>query len=765
MTEGQRYLFQLLKELDEVCKKHNIIYYLAGGTLIGAVRHRGFVPWDDDADLYMTRDEFQKLIRVAKNGELPEGRVLECQELDRTYKNAFGRYMDLTTSAIHKSQVGTSDYAGEVLDILQLDPIPDGKRAERRQWRNLTLYSELINDASPYSHRIEANRVRYLFYRGLEKLVGRDRILIHLEKKMFRFPEEKCCRYMMRWGGAPLIFPYKMFDRAITVDFEGLDAYIPANFNSYLTYHYGDEWIYVPHVDHQMSHEAVHSATHVSEDIRQVYQGIVPKEYLFAEYEKRKIAMLWHSKKIHRVLDSLIKVQCAVVRENLYTDISRRKLNLAALYQAGDYSALITLFREYYVWQNSANFSGRDTYQQYYRYQNPILIELPDDMLLIALRVQFDIGRASKSWRTLEIYEEKKGTLPPKLARLRMDISQLRTAQNFYGLGKKEQALGELKEVLKKCPRNIVALKMTIKCLLETGGSRKSIQSLIKKASSLAPEDGEIIKYSADLIWEKSPQQAITQYLQAREKTANGITLLEIGDRIKAYTVIRQGELQAAFEREDWSKADRIYQELSELNPTFQTDLLYIRGCIARGSRPEYALWELWKRDLLTYRAEDELLPVGMLLLSAMGESPFVARCHMDVVRVKAGLLSKEQVRAEIRRREEIGAKNGMVCAGVELKKLWADLFQLDGALEKAYIIYCAVFLQLPEGSVMRMELEEQFDDDLARIRNMAQAGVSEEELRINLHTKFGLWLTEKSDVSTLSLLGQIQQYMVENVS
>ena len=61
MTDKQQHLYLLYKEVDELCRKHNIDYQLAGGTLIGAIRHRGFIPWDDDMDITMTRKKFVRL--------------------------------------------------------------------------------------------------------------------------------------------------------------------------------------------------------------------------------------------------------------------------------------------------------------------------------------------------------------------------------------------------------------------------------------------------------------------------------------------------------------------------------------------------------------------------------------------------------------------------------------------------------------------------------------------------------------------------------
>ena len=60
MTEKQEHLLQLFRELDEICKKNNLRYVMAGGTAIGVVRNEGFIPWDDDVDIYMPRDNWWK---------------------------------------------------------------------------------------------------------------------------------------------------------------------------------------------------------------------------------------------------------------------------------------------------------------------------------------------------------------------------------------------------------------------------------------------------------------------------------------------------------------------------------------------------------------------------------------------------------------------------------------------------------------------------------------------------------------------------------
>ena len=104
MTEKQEHLLQLFRELDEICKKNNLRYVMAGGTAIGVVRNEGFIPWDDDVDIYMPRDDWNKLVEIS-GSVLPEHRALQCVDVDRSYTNTFPRYVATDSCALHKHQI------------------------------------------------------------------------------------------------------------------------------------------------------------------------------------------------------------------------------------------------------------------------------------------------------------------------------------------------------------------------------------------------------------------------------------------------------------------------------------------------------------------------------------------------------------------------------------------------------------------------------------------------------------------------------------
>ena len=142
MTEKQKHLLKLFREIDGICKKHNLRYVMAGGTLIGVVRNEGFIPWDDDVDIYMPRDDWDKFVELSKT-EFPPNRAVQCVDVDRSYTNSFPRYADTSSCAVHKHQVIGDDKAGEIIDVLTLDPIPADDKEYEKYRTHMMIYSDL----------------------------------------------------------------------------------------------------------------------------------------------------------------------------------------------------------------------------------------------------------------------------------------------------------------------------------------------------------------------------------------------------------------------------------------------------------------------------------------------------------------------------------------------------------------------------------------------------------------------------------------------
>jgi lipopolysaccharide cholinephosphotransferase len=114
-------LLEMLDVFDGICRKHNINYWLVCGTLLGARRHGGFIPWDDDLDVAILQSDYNKLISVLKE-ELPEDLKIQTKETDKNYWYFFPKIRD-TQSRLHV-RTRNFEYKGIFLDIFLLEAIP-----------------------------------------------------------------------------------------------------------------------------------------------------------------------------------------------------------------------------------------------------------------------------------------------------------------------------------------------------------------------------------------------------------------------------------------------------------------------------------------------------------------------------------------------------------------------------------------------------------------------------------------------------------------
>ena len=115
--------FQMLIEFDRVCRKNNIHYSIDGGTLLGAVRHKGFIPWDDDIDIAMLREDYEKLKTVVNEFD-PEICFFQDHETDPAYRWGYGKLRRTGTVFIRAGQEHINCKTGVFIDIFPLDDVP-----------------------------------------------------------------------------------------------------------------------------------------------------------------------------------------------------------------------------------------------------------------------------------------------------------------------------------------------------------------------------------------------------------------------------------------------------------------------------------------------------------------------------------------------------------------------------------------------------------------------------------------------------------------
>lgn len=254
MLDEQIGLLTLLKEFDSICKKHHITYFLEGGSLLGAVRHKGFLPWDDDVDLCIPRAEWEKLLKVIDE-DLPAGREIYCYERYPQYLRETVKYTNLNSTVLFPNHILDGLAAGQHIDLFILDPAPSDPVALAEFTKLATVYSELMTPVYVMCPDILQYREEYDKYRHLMQIKGRDYVLNLLREKLYSYEDnEDCTTYYLRWGNKHRFFDKAIFGTPVEVEFEGGLYPAPQQYHRFLRAEFGDTWMMVPETSQQEDH-------------------------------------------------------------------------------------------------------------------------------------------------------------------------------------------------------------------------------------------------------------------------------------------------------------------------------------------------------------------------------------------------------------------------------------------------------------------------------------------------------------------------------
>lgn len=551
MTEKQQYLLKLFREIDEMCKKHNLRYVMAGGSLIGVARNEGFIPWDDDVDIYMPRDDWNKLVELSDQ-VLPPNRAFQCVDVDRSYTNTFPRYASTDTCAIHRHQIIGKDKAGEIIDVLTLDPIPDDDREYEKYRTHLMIYSDLINIAVVYGNRYEVPVHLYLKYLFSYLFLGKERTLKKLEKIMFSYKEEECSRYAMRWGGCPFLFDKDMMFPVKYGRFEGVDVMIPNKVSDYLIWHYGDEWSYIPPHGERESHDAVECHHMNYEEFRKEYMPKLDTFRLRKDAVFRKLYYMATAKRSHRLIRKRQELLGEATAQDLMNRLEQKKVSLEALLEKRDFHTLNQIFGDYFRVQLSADFIGREEFVHIYNFYHPVLIDIKEEVFMAAMLTLLYSEKVSKAYRMLRVREKLQG-LSPAMEALLQDILIFRSGACHYEFGENRPAEWEMDQLLEKYPDNPSFLKFKIRFLMERAKKEKpseEAEEFLSHCLELFPEDGYFLKYKGDLLWLQGKcREALDVYVAVRSKTTNGMTQLELNKFLKEHKMLAMGTCKSLVEK------------------------------------------------------------------------------------------------------------------------------------------------------------------------------------------------------------------------
>lgn len=234
-------LLSLLEVFDELCKENDLPYFLAGGTLLGAIRHEGFIPWDDDADVMMLREDYDKLLKLGN--QLPNNLELKSIETDCDWEYPFAKINDKTTIVDDEYRLAQH---GLFLDIFPIDKLPEKKWKQNIIVRKIKFMDVLRGSSSKKKFKPDE---RFLF---LKKIISR-----YAQKRGASFFSRKIDRYVRKLNsinqkskvngvilvpnyGTREFVPVELYNAQEYVKFESITLSVPKGYETYLSSLYGN---------------------------------------------------------------------------------------------------------------------------------------------------------------------------------------------------------------------------------------------------------------------------------------------------------------------------------------------------------------------------------------------------------------------------------------------------------------------------------------------------------------------------------------------
>lgn len=250
--------FDLLCKIDDVCTREGISYSLVGGTLLGAVRHKGFIPWDDDVDIAMPRADYKCFFDYCKSHDC--GFVGICAENDFTYGGLSGKVFDPRTE-IEDPFAPRGDYKmGVYVDIFPIDGLGNTLEDARRMFRK-TRYLKAFQIASNWgkyakslTHGIQYELPRFLLYVA-SRPSSPNKLSRRLNERYSSLSLNGCAFGGILQGsyGQKEIMPSSVFVDVVPMPFEGRSFPVFKRYDEYLRSIYGD-YMELPPIDKRVSH-------------------------------------------------------------------------------------------------------------------------------------------------------------------------------------------------------------------------------------------------------------------------------------------------------------------------------------------------------------------------------------------------------------------------------------------------------------------------------------------------------------------------------
>mgnify|MGYP004649564897 CR=1 FL=1 len=274
---------EMLLEVDRICRKNKIKYMISSGTLLGAVRHKGFIPWDDDLDTYMLREDFEKFCAAWEQDADKNSFFLQTYKTDPEYRWGYAKIRRKGTEYLRDGQEAIKCMSGVSMDIFILDNIPDSRPMEYlyhiiRRACIKTLWSVVGVTEDPVAWK----RGLYHVLRHVPKNIPLG-IMEKLARRSNRKPSSRlyCISFYRNSGFAKKKkighggIPSRWFKEFTDIEFEGFEFMTIKNYMEYLSAKYKNMWDAPP-----KSQQLIHPPKSYNFDVDIDLRGRSVEEYM-----------------------------------------------------------------------------------------------------------------------------------------------------------------------------------------------------------------------------------------------------------------------------------------------------------------------------------------------------------------------------------------------------------------------------------------------------------------------------------------------------
>lgn len=235
----QEKILETMKFIDKLCREHGIVYYIMGGTALGAVRHGGFIPWDDDLDIFMTPGQYQKFKSVFENTK-SEQFVLQEWRTDKRFLEYAKVRMNGTTFIEENFKNCMDMHHGIYVDIMILHKVPENKFIQKMVYyesKFVTLYGLSQRNWKPKSksQKVVLDSLKFMPCKLMARIA-----YSHIYRYDGRKDNYKYCYWITPAKFRNGLFDKSFFEKPVDINFEDTNLLGSEKIKEYLEYRYGD---------------------------------------------------------------------------------------------------------------------------------------------------------------------------------------------------------------------------------------------------------------------------------------------------------------------------------------------------------------------------------------------------------------------------------------------------------------------------------------------------------------------------------------------